>query len=246
LVLTIAFAILTYVVSLNVEIGFLRLNSEWISNSFALTVFGGVFTGFFVMFLCEAHKYLHIKKETELLLFTHAGHIYAQLRVIQVTLEGLNRNPEEIVTDNLLNGPVNTLKNEAAFVSDIVFETFMSKNLISQTHSKFKRWLLADYAKFLNNCTYIQIAINTDKIENLKELGREGKITSAAPFTGAAIKKLLEQICPIIQYVDGYISFLDSACKGRFHWPLRKTAIEQAFTLRTEGLNDFIEKGVTP
>ena len=242
LALSIIFAILTYAVSLNMEIGFLNLNLIWLSNNFALTVFGGVFTGFFVMLLCEIQRYQHIKKETEQLLFTHTGIIYAQLRVIQVALENLCKNPNETVADNLLVNPVNTLQSEATFVGNLDFETFRSKNQIRHAHLKFQRWLLEDYTRFIDNCIYLQIAINSDKIENLKSIGREGRITSASPYTGETIKKLLEQIEPIIQYTDEYISILDNACAGRFFWPLRKVATEQVFTLKEIGLNDFLGK----
>ena len=246
LALSIIFAILTYAVSLNMEIGFLNLNLIWLSNNFALTVFGGVFTGFFVMLLCEIQRYQHIKKETEQLLFTHTGIIYAQLRVIQVALENLCKDPNEAVTEILLNGPVNILKSEAGDVGNLDFEAFKSKDQVHHAHLKFQRWLLEDYTRFVNNCIYLHIAINTDKIENLKSMGREGNITSVSPHTGKTIKKLLAQIAPIIQYVDEYISILDSACNGRFSWPLRKASVEQAFTLKEVSLSDFLGKEGEP
>lgn len=51
---SVLFAVIAYAVSVNMEIGFFTPNWWWMSNNFALTVSGGIFTGFLVALLSEA------------------------------------------------------------------------------------------------------------------------------------------------------------------------------------------------
>ena len=46
----------TYLITLNMEIGFLNLDTSWLSNNFALTICGGVFVSLLVMLICEVQK----------------------------------------------------------------------------------------------------------------------------------------------------------------------------------------------
>ena len=54
---SVLFAVIVYAVSVNMEIGFFEPNWWWMSNNFALTVSGGVFTGFLVALLSEVREY---------------------------------------------------------------------------------------------------------------------------------------------------------------------------------------------
>lgn len=239
----VALCLLTYLVSLNKAYGLFDL--KWLSNDFLFTIVGGTFASMLVVLLCEIQKYLHLKRETEWQLFTHVGHIYAQLRVAQVTLNSLNENSVETVTDNLLHTLVDTLKKESAIVENLDFAPFLKDSDFHKRHLRLQKWLLADFAKFVSNCIYLQIASNTDKIENLKNFGHEGKITSASTLTGATIRKLLEQSTPLVQYADAYMEALDKYCNGRFLWQLRKASVEMAFDLKETTLEDFLSKEAT-
>lgn len=50
------FAVFTYLITLNMEIGFLNLDTSWLSKNFALTICGGVFVSLLVMLICEVQK----------------------------------------------------------------------------------------------------------------------------------------------------------------------------------------------
>ena len=68
-VLSAVFAILTYIITLNVEVAFFAPNWPWISNNFALTVCGGIFASTLVVMLCEVQKYLSNKSSCEIIYF---------------------------------------------------------------------------------------------------------------------------------------------------------------------------------
>lgn len=62
---SVLFAVIAYAVSVNMEIGFFTPNWWWMSNNFALTVSGGVFTGFLVALLSEVREYEEKKVKME-------------------------------------------------------------------------------------------------------------------------------------------------------------------------------------
>ena len=62
---SVLFAVIAYAVSVNMEIAFFTPNWWWMSNNFALTVSGGVFTGFLVALLSEVREYEEKKVKME-------------------------------------------------------------------------------------------------------------------------------------------------------------------------------------
>ena len=51
-IMSFVLAIITYAVTLNVEVGYINLGSPWISNNFVLTVCGGAFASMLVVLAC--------------------------------------------------------------------------------------------------------------------------------------------------------------------------------------------------
>ena len=69
-ILSFIFLVITYLITINIDGGFVKLNTIWISNNFLLTGFGGMFASTLVVLLCEINKYLIDKKNTENQLFS--------------------------------------------------------------------------------------------------------------------------------------------------------------------------------
>ena len=76
---SVLFAVIVYAVSVNMEIGFFEPNWWWMSNNFALTVSGGVFTGFLVALLSEVREYEEKKIEVESQIVYNAREVYKLL-----------------------------------------------------------------------------------------------------------------------------------------------------------------------
>lgn len=83
LLMSIVFAAIAYLVTLNIEIGFLALSVPWLSNNFVLTVCGGAFSSMLVVLIGEVQKYFLNKKAAEEFLFSHTAYVYGQLRIIK-------------------------------------------------------------------------------------------------------------------------------------------------------------------
>lgn len=80
-VLCIAFTVITYLITLNMQNGFFHPNWWWISNDFALTVSGGIATGFVAGLAYAIQEYRNSKSETGAKLFFAAGWLYSTLAI---------------------------------------------------------------------------------------------------------------------------------------------------------------------
>ena len=76
---SVLFAVIVYAVSVIMEIGFFEPNWWWMSNNFALTVSGGVYTGFLVALLSEVREYEEKKIEVESQIVYNAREVYKLL-----------------------------------------------------------------------------------------------------------------------------------------------------------------------
>ena len=96
---SVLFAVIAYAVSVNMEIAFFTPNWWWMSNNFALTVSGGVFTGFLVALLSEVREYGEKKVKMESNIIYDTREIYKLMERIydkaQKCLETIDLAEEE-------------------------------------------------------------------------------------------------------------------------------------------------------
>ena len=70
--MSILFLALTYFTTVNIEAHIIELNTIWLSNNLALTVFGGAFASMLVVLICEVQKYITAKASMEEYIFYQA------------------------------------------------------------------------------------------------------------------------------------------------------------------------------
>lgn len=127
-VLSAVFAILTYIITLNMEVAFFAPNWPWISNNFALTVCGGIFASTLVVMLCEVQKYLSNKSSCENYLFYQTMHLYLALFIIERITKEFIETPTEAVAENLLEDNVQRAQCQLNAIQSADCTTFSSKN----------------------------------------------------------------------------------------------------------------------
>lgn len=102
-ILSIIFLVITYLITVNIESGFIQLNTIWISNNFLLTVFGGAFASILVVLFCEINKYLIDKKNVETQLFHQALYLYQAIFLMQHNILDYQSHPNAQIPENLLD-----------------------------------------------------------------------------------------------------------------------------------------------
>ncbi len=236
------FAVFTYLITLNMEIGFLNLDTPWLSNNFALTICGGVFVSLLVMLICEVQKYLLDKKNAEDFLYFHTAYIFAQLHVIKTHLLTCIEDSSRPVPKELLTYTVGIIKNEIALVSNVDYITLTSCQLV-KSYQDFCINVLKRIEYYLNTTNYLSIAVLQDQICNLQIFGVERTITAQSPNTGKVLHLLCKDIDPLSNEVDTFLLVLDFECKNRYEWRFRRDAMLENWNATPySGFEDYIKQ----
>ena len=238
------FAILTYTVSVNVEGGFFRLSSIWISNNFILTISGGIFTGFFVMLLCEIQKYFENKRKAEDGMFAHIAFLYFQLYAAYRNIQDFLADKSAIIPENFLFCNMGSIEQEIGLIPMIDYAPFSRKNALFSSHKEFCQWISEDLRSFTNSKYYLAIAVKQDRITNIQEGKQTDAVTSASPVTNRVLSILEKEIPPLLKKVDCQLEEIEKYCGGRYSWQVQKQAVEKSWKgILQNTFGIFLEKG---
>ena len=234
------FAVLTYFVALNISYQWFDI--KWLSNSFLLTIFGGAFASMFVVLICEVQKYWQSKKEIESAIFFHLSFVYGQLYIIKYNLNKQLENKNQQVYEHLIKGNLINVKQAINIINSLGYVTLSRKNKLFRKYEELCKWLTGDLNEFISEGTYLEMAINTDKINNLQAFQNSGIITANSPYTGKVLTKLNQRVRPIIDIVSCYIESIDESCKHQFNWGLKKASIEKVTDIEFGDLGTYIHE----
>ena len=216
LALSMLFAIGTYFVTLNIEMGFMCLSSPWISNNFLLTVVGGAFASMLVVLLCEIQKYHELKKEMEDKIFLSASNICLQSVTLIKYINHFLANPSNIVPKDILSFSTESIKKSADELVQAEYCTFFQNSKFEKEYSDFCQKTLIAIQEYTIHEKYLSIAINTDQINYINQYGEEGMITSSAPLTNQILNKYKVILDSIVTETWDYLKRMDECCKERF------------------------------
>lgn len=164
---SVVFMLITYLITVNMEIQFFTLNTVWFSNNFALTSCGGIFASFFVVFLCEVQKYLSMKSSVEAYLFYHATYLYAALFYMQQNIREYRENKEYIVPDNFLDMRIAMVQTELSLLQSTDYCTFKAHNKLVSVHRKFCSEGAVKITTVINDCNFWRSALYSARTAQL-------------------------------------------------------------------------------
>ena len=239
-----ALAVLTYFVTLNIEIGFFQPNWSWMSNNFALTVCGGAFASFLVVMLCEVQKYRSNKLSCENFLYIRAMYLYSALYLLDKNIDEYIAAPSELVPNNLVDEKMMMIRSQSMAIQSVDYTTFRKNNALVTAHQDFCANGLAKADSLLGSSNYLKIAINQTKIKNLKETNKEGTVTSADMLVAQTLVALKNRISPVFSDVSTYLGIINQHCNGRYNWEEQKTKIHDSYISLFEAgkFEDFLKE----
>lgn len=244
--LSVIFAILTYVITLNMELAFFAPNWPWMSNNFALTVCGGIFASTLVVMFCEIQKYFSNKSSCENYLFYQTMYLYLALFVIQKTTKEFIEAPTEVVSENLLESNTQMAQRQLNAIQGVDYTTFLSKNKIMAAHHIFCSEAIPKIKSFLSADNYLKRAILTVQIANVEQFDFRKPVTSADSLIFQVLTTINEKSSPLLDDVSKYLQTIDQACNYRFGWEAQKQKIHEGYTsiFASVSLEDFLKQGV--
>ena len=227
-------AIIAYIVSVNMEIHFINLRAQWISNEFVLAISSGIFTGFFVMMLCEIYKYIQVKRTTEDFMFFQGMYLYQALLMEKQDIEEYLANPGVAISGNFLGESARKIQCEVDALDRTDYATFRKdKNELMYKHAQFCTESLCVIRQTLSGPNKLEIAILKTKQDVLKERmvkhDYSMKETISVSSNDEEVNKVLcEQskiLVDCIKLTDEYLKNICMCCKGRYKWQERKQKI---------------------
>lgn len=228
-ILSVLFALFTYVVTLNMELAFFTPQWPWISNNFFLTVCGGVFASTLVVLFCEIQKYLGNKANCEQYLFYQTLYLYSLLFQMQKNVEEYIANREEPVPVGLLEKPAQMAQYQVNAIRNIDYITFSKKNPLVIAHRNFCMKELVEISIALECWNYLKRAILTTRINNLKSIGKEIPITSANALVGQTLVITNEKYISLLDDLSDYLKVIDQECSNRFGWDELRSKISESY-----------------
>lgn len=221
-ILSLISVVITYVISLNE--GYVC-----ISKDFLLAIFSGIFTGLFVMLICEIQKYLKTKEEIERYMFYQTMYLYIEVFLIRKNLNEFLENRHEEVPQNLLIEHKNHATCQINVLRQIDYFTFRKKNSFTINVSKFLTQELDNLEKFLNYCGCLEIAVLTSQHNNIQSGVFNNIITSSDEIVSKTITKLINLATEKEEEISTQLQLIDDHCKNRFNWEERRKKIKNGY-----------------
>ncbi len=236
-------AALTYVVTLNVEIGFFQPNWSWMSNNFVLTVCGGAFASFLVVMLCEVQKYRSNKLSCENFLYIQAMYLYSVLYFLDRNIDEYITTPDKPVPDNLVDERMMMIRSQSMAIRSVDYITFRKTNSLVTAHKNFCTNGLAKADSIIGSGNYLKMAIIQTQIKNLEETHSKGIVTSADKLVAQTLAALKNQISPVLSDVSTYLGIINQHCNVRYDWEEQKAKIHDSYISLFEAgkFEDFLK-----
>ena len=224
--ISLLFLVLKYLVSVNIEGNFIELNTVWMSNSFLLTLFGGVFASMLVVVLCEVQKYLSEKANTELFIFFQGLYLYQALEQMRVISTDYINHQELQVTENLFDESIRMIQSEMNALQNTDYATFkQKKDSLMYEHGKFRADTLQKLQPILQSGTKLRIAINEEKRDELQkqlETHQYGCVQTMVTSSRNKVRQVLnaeaERLSEGVDLINQYLETVDRCCGYRFKW----------------------------
>lgn len=212
-VLSVLLLLITYSISLNDENRWIVLNTPWLSNSFAFAIAGGSFASSLVVLACELQKYLSIKRQTEDYIFGQLFSLYAQIVIIHYNTKRQLNDISIPVPSNLIDEIANRGKMCLTNLTSIDYFTFCNHNAIKTQLIQYRGRSGTRIQLFLQDSTFLKIAINEDKIALLKQ-GKDVLITSNMPKTHQTLKKIFDDSSVVLSFIEKSLDIIDMNAKS--------------------------------
>lgn len=137
--LSLVFLVLTYLVSVNIESDFIKFHTVWLSNTFLLTLFGGIFASMLVVVLCEIQKYMSAKANIEQFLFYQGLYLYQALQQMHVIALDYLEHKDWRISENLFDESVRMIQGEMLAIQNTDYVTFKQrKDSLAYVHGVFR------------------------------------------------------------------------------------------------------------
>lgn len=234
----------SYFVSINIEQGFISLNSKWISNEFALACTCGLFASTIILIATEIQKYFREKKTVEHFIFNQMAIMYGELNSLRKFIfDILQSGNYEDIKVNTLSHITNILSQNVEVFRLTDYNTIVcrQKNKRIIIIKKISTDLVFKLQEIISIYNFLNQAILTDKIYYNEELLKNGIADKGRENTKKTLRIILNATDSLVNELYKDIVNLDSACNHRFKWSVIDSKISNLPDM-TSSLKSFYDK----
>lgn len=234
--------LITYFISVNKEIGFIYIRSNYISNDFLFAVFSGIFTSTLIVLICELYKYYDTKKRVENAWYTLLASLYGQLLIVRNSVGRYLHNSDESLPMDLLRIPVSNSLLILNNLRGLGYCTFGGNSEMERVLTLFIENESVSLENFLVDSGFLDIAVSEDRIRFM-QCGVNPTITSSSEKTHKVLTIINKQVERHLNEVDAALIRIDKGCNDRFDWIQRRNVMSQNILYsKFGGLEDYISK----
>ena len=206
--------VLTFFVCLNIS--YQCFDIKWFSNTFQLTILGGIFASSVVVLLCEIQKYRMNKRVIEDTLWGNTSILYVKLMVAKHKLESILQSPNQPVSANLFDEYKTAIMSYLGQIHNTIdYAPYNKKNILRKTLIQFQRENTMQIMRRLQDYGVLNIAVNMSDIEIRKQNPLQSKvITAEIPFVAQAVQNLYDGINEILSIIEALLKSIDYS--GRY------------------------------
>lgn len=246
-VLCISFTVITYLITLNMQNGFFHPNWWWISNDFALTVSGGIATGFVAGLAYAIQEYRNSKSETGAKLFFATGWLYSTFSHMDKNITEALENPQQPAIESLLKTYVSEGNQANETIKQTEYITIL-RNELKTNLENFKMEECAKVQEILRQAYfYYDIALNETKIDDL----RNNKINRIVLISDSKVERTLEilrkEIEEELPRIESLAEMVDCQTRKKYHWEEYKkySDVHCASVTKMNDFDEFLKGGGT-
>ena len=225
-ILLVASAVLTYMVDLNEQFYFIKVNSIFISNSFCFAILSGILTGVIVALAAEIRQYLLHKYEAAKALYTIASELYALISVQKASIKYYINNMHASVPENIggefARQPILV---RSAQLKTIDYVPYSKKDDIRLALKGLMRQLdmIESTAR---NLVDLQIAYNQTKISFYEKNDNQSKVTAESSIMLNALHKKNSSMKECLDVLNNFCSEFEKIDSKHFKWTSGKKIVD--------------------
>lgn len=189
--------ILTYVIHLNMELGFCVFNIPWISNNFLFTILSGAFASVVIALLMEARQYTLNKEKARNQIFCEAINLMSQFYIIKDIFSKVKEQPDSIITTESVISSVSECERSIDTLHTIDYHPIIKSDKLLGNLDELFRLIENQIAPTLFNSRFIEQAVLKDKLLATEQTGISTNPTYNSYYSKQVIDKLLDDIVPI-------------------------------------------------
>ena len=210
--------LLAYIVDLNGQFHFAKLNCPWISNAFCFTILSGILTGTVVALTTEVRQYWLHKRQVQNMLYQNSVEIYAFLSAQKACIEYYINHVTEPIPENIGNGHFQqAIFVRIGYLRSLDYSPFFKKDIIGNAWRNFSTDLNAIEIT-TRNLEELQISWNKTRISFLEKENANFQVSAASFFMMEILKEKYKELQQSLIVIDSFCCNFEKINNMHFTW----------------------------